>query len=398
METQPPARRELRLLDLVAVLLRRWRTVLLVAALTTLVAGAVAMLLKPWYVSATVLVPAAGGGGTGSQSLVAQFPGLAAFGGGGSGTDRLIGTVLASRTLHDSVLSRFASRPATAAEVAKVLAKGVRTQRGTDGSVLIQVRARDPLLAAEIANTFPPLLNNVLARMTAEGARRKQAFLAAQTSEAREALLRSEERVMTFERDRGASDLQAQAQQTMSAAASLQTQIYQQEVEVARIRRTATGENPELRAAEAQLAERREQLRRLTHGGASSVFVAPAQGAELKLASTRLLREYTEDQRLYDALSAALTDAQISVRDDLPVLTVLDAAIPGGSTRSIPTALGLGALLGVVLGVALAFAREAVERLRLNPANAEFLDVWERFRREVVPFGRRPAPRVSMGD
>ena len=128
------------------------------------------------------------------------------------------------------------------------------------------------------------------------------------------------------------------------------------------------------------------------------MFVAPAQGAELKLASTRLLREYTEDQRLYDALSAALTDAQISVRDDLPVLTVLDAAIPGGSTRSIPTALGLGALLGVVLGVALAFAREAVERLRLNPANAEFLDVWERFRREVVPFGRRPAPRVSMGD
>jgi hypothetical protein len=397
MEMQPPAQRELRVLDLVAVLLRRWRTVMLVTALTTLAAGAAAVLLKPWYVSATVLVPAVSTQ-PGAQSLASQFPGMGAFGGGGaSGTDRLIGTVLGSRTLHDSVYSRFAGRPGVAAQVARVLARGVRTQRGTDGSVVIQVRARDPRLAAEIANTFPPLINNVLARMTAEGARRKQAFLATQTLEAREALLRSEERVMTFERDRGAADLQEQQRQTMAAAANLQTQIYQQELEVARIRRTAAAGNPQLQAAEAVLAERREQLRRLTRGGAS-LFVAPAQGAELKLASTRLLREYTEDQRLYDALSAALTDAQISVRDNLPVLTVLDPAVPGPSSRSIPTSLVMGALLGVVLGVVLAFAREALHRLRRNPANAEFLDVWDRFRHEVLPFGRRAAPRVSMGD
>ncbi|HEX8246199.1 MAG TPA: Wzz/FepE/Etk N-terminal domain-containing protein [Longimicrobium sp.] len=399
MEMQPPpAQRELRLLDVVAVLLRRWRTVLLVAAVTTLVSGAAAVLLKPWYLSATLLVPAASAQ-AGGQSMVAQFPGLAAYGGGSaSASERLIATVLGSRTLHDSVYSRFASRPARAAEVARVLQKGVRTQRSVDGSVIIQVRARDPRLAADVANAFPPLLNNVLARMTAEGARRKQAFLAAQAREAREQLLRSEEQVMAFERDRGATDLQEQRRQSLSAAATLQGEIYRQEAEVARIRRTATGSNPQLRAAEGQLATLREQLRRLTQGGASTVFVAPARGAELKLASARLLREYNEDVKLYDALASALTEAQINVRDNLPVLTVLDPAVPGASTRSIPTSLALGALLGVVLGVVAAFAREGLERLRRNPANAEFLAVWDRFRHEVLPFGRRPAPRVSMGD
>jgi uncharacterized protein involved in exopolysaccharide biosynthesis len=297
------------------------------------------------------------------------------------------------------VYSRFASRPGRAAEVARVLRKGVRTQRNVDGSVVIQVRARDPRLAAEVANAFPPLLNNVLARMTAEGARRKQAFLAEQAREAREQLLRSEDRVMAFERDRGATDLQEQRRQSLSAAATLQSEIYRREAEVARIRRTATGSNPQLRAAEGQLATLREQLRRLTQGGGSSaVFVPPAQGAELKLASARLLREYNEDAKLYDALASALTEAQINVRDNLPVLTVLDPAVPGASTRSIRTSLAMGALLGLVLGVAAAFAREGVERLRRNPANAEFLAVWDRFRHEVLPFGRRPAPRVSMGD
>ncbi|HEX8692069.1 MAG TPA: Wzz/FepE/Etk N-terminal domain-containing protein [Longimicrobium sp.] len=403
MEKPAAPAREFRFLDLAAVVLRRWRVVALVALVATLAGAAAALLLPKYFVSATRLVPFAA-----AQSRTQQFPvglpgGMASlFGGFTAASDRLVAVVLDSRTLSDSVRARVAGGDAArAAEVARVLDEGVRVARNPDGSVLIQVRAKDPRLAAAVANAYPPLLNALLARLNAEGATRKGSFLEAQVATARERLLRSEERLMSFQRDRGAPDVEEQASQTLGTAAVLQRAIYEQELEVARLRRSSTPDNPRLRQALDVLAARREQLRRLTAGGgAASVFVPVGEGVELKLASARLLRDLARDEQVYQSLTAALAEAQIDANNNLPVLSVLDPALPGGPVRSLKKTLALAAALGLLLGLVAAFAVEGVARLRENPANAEFLAAWERFRSELLPFGRRAERRagVSMGD
>ena len=403
MEKPAGPAREFRVLDLAAVVLRRWRVVALVALAVTLAGAASALLLPKYFVSSTRLVPFSAAQSR-TQLSLGQLPGGMAslFGGAAAGGSQLVAAVLDSRTLSDSVLARVArGDPARTARVAEILGEGVRVARGADGSVLVQVRARDPRLAAEIANAYPPLVNALLARLNAEGATKKGSFLEAQVATAREKLLRSEERLMNFQRERGAPNVEEQASRTLGAAADLQRAIYDQELEVARLRRTATPDNPRLRQALDELAARRGQLRRLTAGGGgASVFVPVGEGAELKLASARLLRDLARDEQVYQSLTAALAEAQIDANNNLPVLSVLDPALPGGPVRSLKRTLALAAALGLLLGLVVAFAVEGVARLRDNPANAEFLAAWDRFRSELWPFGRRAArrPGVSMGD
>jgi len=385
-------------LALGAVLLRRWRTVLLTALATAVTAVVVTLLLPPTYATGTLLVPFAGATSR-SQIALSQLPaGLAGMAGGvgASPTERLIGVVLGSGTLSDSLVNRLARGDRERAiAVSKVLRKGTRVQRNPDGSIVIQVRAKDPKLAASIANTYPELINGILARVSAEGAIRKQAFLRTQLDTAQQHLTQSEQRLLDFQQRRAAPALDDQAQRTLEVASTLQQGIYQQELIVSELRRTATADNPQLRAAQAELDSRRAQLRRLTtgSGGSREIFVPIGEGPQLKVTSTRLMRNYAQDERIYQSLVAALTDAQIDANNNLPVLTVLDPAhVPDRPTRQLPMTFALAFALGFVLGIAGIVGGEVARRLRSNAANAGFFEAWDGFRADLgrfVPFAGR---------
>ncbi|HEY0036989.1 MAG TPA: Wzz/FepE/Etk N-terminal domain-containing protein, partial [Longimicrobium sp.] len=217
----------LRVLDIVAVVLRRWRMVLLVALLTTVAAVATALLTPPKYVASTTMVPFTGAQARGGLGL-AQLPaGVASFFGGGAGspTERLIGVMLKSQTLTDSMVGRLAPRHVTEQDLREILRDGTRVQRNPDGSVVVQVRAGDPRLAARIANTFPVLVNDLMVRVSSEGAQRKQDFLEAQLSTVRERLLNAEQRLLAFQRRSGASNVDEQARRTLDAASDLNAQV-----------------------------------------------------------------------------------------------------------------------------------------------------------------------------
>jgi uncharacterized protein involved in exopolysaccharide biosynthesis len=375
---------ELRVLDVVAVVLRRRKTVLAVAGLTVLAALATALLTPPAYVASTTMVPFTSAQGRGGVGL-AQLPaGVASLVGAGaaSPSERLVGVMLKSQTLADSMVGRLAPRYAPEEELREVLARGTRVQRNPDGSVVVQVRAPDPRLAARVANTFPVLVNELMARVSTQGAQRKQGFLEGQLSAVRERLLTSEQRLLAFQRNRGASDVDEQARRTLDASAQLNQQVMEQERRVAQLRRALAPGHPELQAAEADLATRRSQLRRMTAGNAGSpVFVPLGEGGELKLATSRLMREFAQEEQVYAALTAALAETQLDANNNLPVLSVLDAAQVPGPSGSLPRTAALAGVLGLVLGVGLAVLADALSRARQRPENAGFFATWDELTR-----------------
>ena len=377
------------LLQFAAMLARGRRKAVSIVVATTAAGALAAALLPKSYVAGTLLVPFSGSSrrGVAMAALPAGLSGLIGAVGGGSPAERILAPVLTSSTLYDTVMNRVtaggaASRPV----VDEVLRKGIRVARNGDGSILIQVRAPEPNLAARIANIYPGAINDILSRVSAEGSRTKQQFLRAQLDSAEVRLSESERRYVEFAQRRAAPAAEQQAQRTLDAAAALQQGIFEQETAVAQLRRTATPENAELRAAEAQLASRRDQLRRLTNGGGSgtSVFVPIQRGPELRVASSRVERDYQQDQRVYSSLAAAVTDAQIDVSNSLPVLTVLDPARPpGGPQITVWDAAALSFGFGLIVAFVTVFVADVLERLRADPANAPALATFARTRVRV---------------
>lgn len=396
------AEEEIRVLDLGAVVLRRWRTILGTVAAVVLLVLAIVMVLPRTYTAHTVLLPPASSGGGSAQLLASQLSGLplGGFLDGGNSNQKLVEVVLRSRALADSLVDHLRSAgeldEESEGEVRSILGRDLEVESTPNGSVVISVSAEDPERATEIANLLPELANRIIAGIGAQEAARKQEFLESQLVMARDRLVRSEQALVEFQASENAPEIQDQARRTVDAAVEVQQAIMAKEIEVARLRRTATPNNAELRAAVADLRARREQLRRLTAGtgGRDQLFVPLRESPELKLAATRLLREYTKNEQVYVALTAAVAEAQIDVNNDLPVVTVLDVALEPSAPAGprVKLALAVAAMLGLMLGLIAAFVSEGVRIAHRNPKNEPFFAAWRQFKHDVLslsPWKRR---------
>jgi uncharacterized protein involved in exopolysaccharide biosynthesis len=388
--------REVRMLDLVAIVLERWKIVAAALGLAVLLAVILMAVQPDRYTARTVLLVSQEQGGGRGQFLAQQ---AAAFGmlgiGGVDGTQNTIKAILKSQTLRDTVVNKVAhGDSAEALEVRYIVARHIQIQTGNDGSITIDVTASNPRRAAAIANQYADAINAIAAGMGAHTALRRQQFLEAQIVGARERLLESEQRLVSFQQGgTGSAQTDAAAERTLDAASRMQQEIITQELHVAQLARTLTPDNPEYRAAVAELAARREQLRRLTSGGGNtSVFVPLRESPQLRVSTLRLLRELEKDQEIYKSLTAAAAEAQIAANNTLPVVSVLDpAVIPGPRAPNVGLILTVWIVTGLMIGLAAAFVSAYLAWVRHNPESEPLVRAWDRFKRDV----RRTLPRKN---
>ena len=393
---------EVRLLDLSAVVLRAWKLVAGAALLAGLAAVALALATPRSWTSGVVVVPSSSGGDSRAQLIAAQLKlpmmgGLAGLGGAGQ-NQALVEAILRSNTLRDSVIGRVLPRAdlAERRRMRKLLKRNTAVRSNpSDRSVTVEVTMADPRLAMRFAAQYPSVINEIATRLSVQTAMRKRDALERQLVDARNRLARSEDRVRAFEQATGTPAVEEQARRSVDAAAELQRAVIEQELVVTQLRRTATPDNPRLRAAEGQLAALRGQLARTSAGGGrGDVFLGTSELPDLKLNYLRLYREFEKDQQIYVALTASLASAQLDANDDVAVVSVLDDAAvpekPSGPHRRLMVMVGL--LFGALAGMVVAFGREFVRRARAQPESAPFFDAWSGFTgdlRRVVPGGRR---------
>jgi tyrosine-protein kinase Etk/Wzc len=396
-EAQQDADQDIGFLEVLAVPIRRWRVVALSIGAATAVAITFMLFWPVSYTARTVLVPATDNSGAGAQIFAGQLStGLAGLLPTASSHEKLIGAVLKSRSIADSLVSRSGITPysgtAGEREIRLILQKRTRVQSNPDGSFAIEVRDADAERATRIANEIPELTNLILSHVVRSAARRRQEFLESQVRNANEQLELSERQLVSFQQMSETPEIQEQARRTMEAAAELQNRIIQQEIRVSQIRRSATAENPEYRAAVAELNDWRAQLLRITTGEhrQNQVFLSLRESPELRAAATRILREYNKNEQVYLSLTAALAEAQVNSQNQLPVVSVLDNAIvplsPSGLNPLLLLALAVA--LGGVAGIGIAFAAEYLGRARDDPGSREFFLAWKDFRTDLERLSR----------
>ncbi|HEX5871701.1 MAG TPA: Wzz/FepE/Etk N-terminal domain-containing protein, partial [Longimicrobium sp.] len=210
--TRAAADENIRLLDYVAVLLHRWRTIALCTVLALAGGVLVAKLSPPVFRASSVLVPSPENNGR--SQMMAELPSFVTARMGGGSTDRrLVQGILNSRSLRDSVIEQVARRMPRLPRgtVAEVVALNTRRKvASADGSITIEVDAPDPRLAQAVAAAYPGLINRMATRMTVDAAATKRVVLERQLADARERLAQSEARLLSFQRRSGTSDVEEQ--------------------------------------------------------------------------------------------------------------------------------------------------------------------------------------------
>jgi len=350
-----------------AVWRQRWLIMTVCAAGCAVAVGLTVIAPKVYESSTTLLAPREGGGGAGAlmtlaaTGLLAQTP---TFGLPSLTPNRdMVISLLKSRTVAQALVEQFGLKERYRAvyvqDAIGALRKVTSIAVSREGAISVRVEDTDPRMAAALANAYATQVDRLVTEYGTGEARGQRRFLIEQMARAKVQLDTSEEALRRFQERNKAIVLQDQTRGAIEAAARLKGEIIATEVQRQVIRSFATEANPEVIALGRRIDEMNRQLAQMQYGeGAlhSGVdqrnFTVPfAKVPEVGLELARLTRDVKVNETLVTLLTQQAEQARIAEARDMPVVQVLDLAIP--AERASRPRLGLNVALGVLIGAGL---------------------------------------------
>ena len=305
-------------------ILLRWKRFIVINFIIVSVVALVISLLLPKYYKATASLlppkqPDIFGSLGASGSLLKGLGGLGKLGGLGQKSSVYnYFAILHSRTTMENVVRKFGLisvydiSDSSMEKTIKALEANVAFEEQSDDNITVEVFDRDPSRAAEMANYFVAVLNEVSIRLGTQEARNNREFVESRVNEARLALRLAEDSLRRFQEESG---LIISPEQTsgVDAVATLYGMKVKKEIEVAIMKHSVSTDNSSLQQVRAELAELDKKVSTLPKIG---------------IASLRLYRDVIVQQKILEFLIPLYEQAKIDERKDLPVLLVLDKAVP----------------------------------------------------------------------
>ncbi len=362
-----------------------WRRRVLIGGLfvlaVILATGWTLFMPKVYESTVTIFPPMDSGSSGGGMAAAAS-----ALGGGGLGIGLggmsatpvdLFVAMLKSKTLGEMVASQLELARVfgvdTEEDAGQILEGSTKVSTSSEKVIKITVEARDPQLAADIANAYPVALNQLNQKVSINKAGQHRQFLAKRTAEAKIDLDKAEGALADFQTRNKTVSLDQQASGALKAAADIQGRISATEVQLQVLQGFATPNNPDVVKLKLELEELRQQLYTLESGKGGKgmlpgdrlhpAFVTvPSLGMEY----ARLLREFKVQETVYTMLASQLEQAEITEARDMPTVQVLDPAKPAKkeSRPSMKLNVMLAGILALCVGVFLAFVMEYFQKVR----------------------------------
>jgi uncharacterized protein involved in exopolysaccharide biosynthesis len=312
---------------------RAWAArVLLVQVHATVAAVAVAcvLLLPRWYTSSVTLVPSSRDGlsldltGGGAPFAGSMF----GLGSGPTPQDQLR-AVIRSRAVADSLVLRFGLRERWRLQrhedARRALAHHTTITTPREGEVHIDVEARDPVLARDLAAGYARYGGSESIRLKASLATQRRTYLEGHMAEVEREILAASARLRSFEEEHGAVSLPDQARETIDAYGTLRAQRAMLQTELVAARRWFADSAPEVRTLQDRIGELDRQL------GDMAVRGGPLQpsGQDLPALRQQFLERSREEASVIavaELLRRAREQARVEEANPVPAFSVLDAA------------------------------------------------------------------------
>ncbi len=320
---------------------------------------------------------AATGAGSAAQTLGISLPGAPA-----TPTDLFV-AMLKSRIMADDVIRQFSLldyyEAKTMQDARKALEGDTTITVTKEKVVKITVEAKDPKLAADIANFYVSNLDRLNRTLNVTKASQNRMFIERRLAETQANLVKAEDALKDFQTHNKTVAVEAQSKAMIEAAATIQGQITAQEVQLQVMSTYLSPDNPEVARVRSSLEELRKQLHLLESGKGGrgmlpgdrlhpAMVTVPA----LALEYGRLMRELKVQETLYTLLVSQLEQAKLAEARDTPTVQVLDPAVPAEkkSKPRISLNLALAGVVALLVGLLLAFFLDYLERIKASDAQA----------------------------
>jgi len=324
-------------LEVLLVLAREKKRILLVTLGVAVLATIVVFLLPKMYTATTTLLPPEQKQSS-LNSMLGQIGALAGLGGSDLGLKNpadLFVAMLSSRTIEDSLINRFDLRKVYGVkryqDARKKLESRSEVIATKEGLISISVTDHEPRRAADIANAYVDELHNLNQNLALTEASQRRLFYEQQLKAERDELSAAELALKQVQEKSGLLQPDAQGKTIIASIADLQAQVANHEVQLQTMRSYATPNNPDLKRAETELAGLRGQLAKLEHNAAAAgngnIGIAAGQFPQAELEYLRRARELKYHEALYDFLGKQLEAARIDEGQNAILVQVVDNAV-----------------------------------------------------------------------
>ena len=367
------------MLDLLRILMR-WRRPLLVwTGLAAVIAAGVTLVLTPRYYSQGSILPPPENPSYGGLSALLQQYQVAVPGGTATPfLPTLYASIIRSRSMAVQVLDEFKLRPVLGGgkeqELVEALHKRTFLKYTDEGILLVGYEDTDRQRAADVTNAFVRHLDEFIQRANAERAGDTRVFIEKQVERCQRDLALAEEKMRDFQKQHRAIEIDTQTQGTIEIAGEIQGKILAAELELGVLQEHALPTSPEVLRKQEELQVLRDRYRQMVGseptrtatngpGPEEQLFPRFDDVPDLALQYMRLLREVKVQTTVYTTLLEQMAQAHVEEQKHTHVLTVLDWAVPS-EIRVFPRRTRIVIVAALAAFVWVTIVAVCVEKLR----------------------------------
>lgn len=352
------------------------------------IAIGLSFVLPKWYTGAIRILPPQQGQSS-AAAMLSQMGGLAGAAAGAvpglkNPSDLYIG-MLKSTTIADALVARFNLKQLYGThyqvDTRKALAANSRFAADKSGIITIEADAKDPQVAADIANAYVEELHRLTSVLAVTDAAQRRVFFEGQLRQTNDKLAEAEANLREAMDAGGLVSVDAQGRGAMETVARLRAQISAKEIQIGAMRAYATPSNPDMLRAEQELASMRQELARLETGAPREPKAGDPAARKGKkdgggLGSIRLLREVKYNEVMFELLAKQYEMARVDESKEAPIVQVMDRATPPEkkSRPRLRVLVPVGFLSTLLLAIAVSLTLHAMEVARQDPARAAQLE------------------------
>lgn len=339
-ETRPKTK---KFEDIIIVLVKWRKLIFWNLIIVTLTAIIISLLMDKWYTSTASIIPPKKKGGlfgdiAGFSSTIKDIS--KTLGRLGATSDEAFNylAIMQSRTASEKVIEKFNLRevyeisddkPSEA--VIDALRDNVVFNVEDEGSVTINVTDKDPKRAAEMANYYVDLLNEISIELSTLEARNNRGFIEKRYERALTDIKMIEDSLKDFSQKYNIYGIEEQTKVLIKTAADIQAQVEAKQIELDIYKLNLDNSHPIVIQTELQVQELRKKLNELRSGEEitkSGFFIPFRNIPEVGMQFVRLTRDYEIQNRLLEFVLPIYEQAKIEEQKEIPVVLVLDKAVP----------------------------------------------------------------------
>lgn len=284
----------------------------------------ISLLLPNWYKSTANILPPKQqdifGSTLGTSSLLKGLAGSKALGGLTKGNSNYnYFAILRSRTTMLKVVEKFGLLevynipPDKIDDAIKTLEENTKFELQDDDNITIEVFDKDPYRATEMANFFVEILNTKSIQLATQEARNNREFIEKRLISCKMDLQNAEDQLKSFQEKKDIFISDDAKNSSIAAYAELYAEKAKKEIQIEVLNSMVSSDNQVLN----QLKQEYKML-------SKKLSSFPSSG----LKGIRLYREVVIQQKLLEFLLPLYEQAKIEEQKDIPVLLILDKAVP----------------------------------------------------------------------